>query len=827
MAKDEIPESAKQPIDTSGISSQGYPPKVIAPSSQASNNLLDMSGHMDAARAWTVLNASAGAPGNYGPGVPVMPVYEEIEPRWEQYNPGVNLNILPRAGWGLMPFYQIRNISVACKEVRLNIELIKRTIRGFDWVIAPVKDKKNFNASELDTFFKRPDGIHDLKTWIELILEDLLTIDAIAVWPRLEGRKMVAAEVISGDTIRVNIDFRGRPAFPPAPAYFQVLWGMPRFWSTSDRLIYSMMHPRTTAPYGMTAIEWIVAAVNVAVRRDLQRIGYFTEGNVPHSFVGLPSAWNIAQIKDYQSYIDALISGDEARTSKFIFIPHDGANIPVSRFTTNDMDKVELDEYLMKVACWAYGNSPGEFGITGGRGLGGAGFMEGMENIQYRTGIDPIVHFIQDLVTYIIQTWLQRPDAKFSVTGVEPKKDQLIQANIDQIKIATGIYSAEFVQDRDGIDQNYRPDLSEESSESAAQKEEEAGTKLPQNEELMRAARRGLLTDLKYWQETAERFFDKSWTMKPNTSPAIPQSIRAELEPKLKKAKSREEIKSLFDEAFAMVKAAGGLHKAFGLVKAGSQISMDDRRDMIVATRHKAEARVVAHILPVMRQQYKKIELMMKDHASKLETGIRLSKADAPAPSQLESEQDKWKRDFIAALILALALAVADLGDTENDVWATYGLPRLAFNANEIIADYQDRTDYDLSRIAGDTATDVQKAIDDWQASGAPVEDLLRVLDTYYSETRANRIAVHETGNVLAQIVLTIMDARNWSRWRWRHIGEDMPCTQPIELDGQSYMGCKQLEGMEFDRNVDMPPDASHDWCHCCPEPVTELETTQ
>ena len=39
----------------------------------------------------------------------------------------------------------------------------------------------------------------------------------------------------------------------------------------------------------------------------------------------------------------------------------------------------------MKVACWAYGNNPAEFGITGGAGLGGAGFMEGSENIQQRS----------------------------------------------------------------------------------------------------------------------------------------------------------------------------------------------------------------------------------------------------------------------------------------------------------------------------------------------------------------------------------------------------------------------------------------------------------
>src|SRR5689334_17988190 len=100
---DEIPEN---------LTTSLQPPKAF-----------DVSGTVANAQAWANLNTAAQAGGMFGPGTPVMPIVEEQEPRWEQYNPGVNLNILPRSGWNLMSFQQLRNIAAACKEVRLNIEL--------------------------------------------------------------------------------------------------------------------------------------------------------------------------------------------------------------------------------------------------------------------------------------------------------------------------------------------------------------------------------------------------------------------------------------------------------------------------------------------------------------------------------------------------------------------------------------------------------------------------------------------------------------------------------------------------------------------------------
>jgi hypothetical protein len=80
--------------------------------------------------------------GRFGPGYPPMPVEPEPEPRLFQYQPGINLMMIPRMGDGVLPFATLRSMSKACKEIRLNIEHIKRTMRGVDWDIVPNDKRK-------------------------------------------------------------------------------------------------------------------------------------------------------------------------------------------------------------------------------------------------------------------------------------------------------------------------------------------------------------------------------------------------------------------------------------------------------------------------------------------------------------------------------------------------------------------------------------------------------------------------------------------------------------------------------------------------------------
>ena len=396
------------------------------------------------------------APLPFGPGQPVLPSQPEERPRVFEYAPGVNLQTIPRAGFGLMGFRQLRNLALACKEVRLNIELIKREVRALEWEIASEDDTA---TDEVDALLESPDGMHDFDAWVSALLEEMLVTDTLTIWPEMTvGGQLLALELIDGTTIRPLLDERGRVPLSPLPAYIQVLHGAPMSFYARDRLIYRPFNVAVSSPYGTSPIEFISLVVNLALRRDVYHVSYFTEGNVPEALVGAPAEWSQDQVQTWQDYWDAMVSGNIDALRKMHWVPVSGTsgNIPVYEFTKNDMDKTAVDEWLMRVACWAFGNSPSEFGITGGQGLGGAGFIQGMENVQYRSMLGPITQFVESLLTQIIQRKMGRPNVKFRFVGMDPQEDKLKQAQVDEVYLRNGVYTVQHVQDRLSIPPDVR-----------------------------------------------------------------------------------------------------------------------------------------------------------------------------------------------------------------------------------------------------------------------------------------------------------------------------------------------------------------------------------
>lgn len=121
-----------------------------------------------------------------------------------------------------------------------------------------------------------------------------------------------------------------------------------------------------------------------------------------------------------------------------------------------DADKIEVDKWLMQVVCWAFGNNPAEFGLIPSSGLGGSGYVQGMENAHYRSMIGPITGYLKALFDRLIRDYLHRPDLEFKWIGLEPPEDKLRRAQIDQVYLSMGVYSPAYVQERLGVPVEYR-----------------------------------------------------------------------------------------------------------------------------------------------------------------------------------------------------------------------------------------------------------------------------------------------------------------------------------------------------------------------------------
>lgn len=391
----------------------------------------------------------------------MLPPQAEERPRVFEYAPGVNLTIMPRAGFGLASFSMLRNLAAACKEIRLNIELIKREIRALEWEIV---SEGNGSGQEVRAFFDSPDGYHDFDSFVNMMLEEVLVIDALTLWMEMPSDRQTpfapTMEIVDGATIRPLLDEWGRVPPPPMPAFIQVLHGTPTAWFARDRLIYRPFNASAASPYGTSPIEFILLMVNLALRRDTYHVSYFTEGNVPEALIGAPSSWTSRDVETWQTYWDALVAGNVTEQRKIHFIPLESSRggVPVYEFRRDDINQTAQDEWLMRVACWAFGNSPAEFGITPGQGLGGTGFVEGMENVQYRSMLGPISQYLERLFTSIIHRWFKRPELAFRWKGLEPQEDRLQQAQVDQIYLSMGVYDVTHVQERLGIAQRGRVD---------------------------------------------------------------------------------------------------------------------------------------------------------------------------------------------------------------------------------------------------------------------------------------------------------------------------------------------------------------------------------
>lgn len=493
--------------------------------------------------------------GQFGPGYPPMPVEPETEPRLFQYQPGANLMMVPRMGYNALPFSTLRALGAACKEIRINIEHIKRQMRGIEWDIVPNDKKKTVvggrtyvatpETKTVKDFFGRPDKVNTFDSWLNMVLEEILVTDSLTLWPQMQQmRELTAIEVIDGTTIKPLLDMRGATPAPPMPAYIQILFGTPASSYPRNTIIYRPLNTKVNSPYGESPIEWILTSINTAIRFDLSRVGYYSEGNIPGAFYTMPESWGPEQIETFQNYLDSILKGDLARFAKLLAVPG-GTGSHVTSFQNNDPDNTTLNEYLMKVACWAYGNNPAEFGITGGSGLGGAGFMDGSNDIQQRSLIGPVSGFLADVFTEIIHDWLKRPDLRFAWTGLEQAEDRATQSTADQANVNMGVYTVGYIQDRDGIPLEYRP------AEGGAGAPAKLPVTLPPEYEMY--LKRAVQADLDVWEKKAIRHLKKGWDMPTFTSEVIPAELHKRITSLLSTATDEGFIKGVFRGADGLV----------------------------------------------------------------------------------------------------------------------------------------------------------------------------------------------------------------------------------------------------------------------------------
>jgi len=385
----------------------------------------------------------------FGPQQPLAPMAPpEVAGRQFDYPFGFNLAVSPR-NWEPTGFAELRGLADAHDLLRSVIETRKDQMERLTWRIRSRSRIGSSVANDpriatITAFFAQPDKHHSWSRWLRILLEDLLVIDAPTLYLRkTRGGALWALEPLDGATIKRLIDDWGRTPAPPAPAYQQILKGMPAVDYGAGEIIYAPRNVRAHKAYGFSPVEQVQMSVNIALRRQIYQLQYYTEGNIPEALIGVPDNWNPDQIRQFQAYWDSLNSGDTAERRHAKFVPGGVAKTFIP--TREPVMKDVFDEWLARVICFAFSIAPSAFISQVNRAT-----AETAQETALAEGVAPLQNWVKELIDRVIATEFVAPDLEFAWAD-DRAVDPAQVAQIASAYVAAGIKSVNEVRAELGL----------------------------------------------------------------------------------------------------------------------------------------------------------------------------------------------------------------------------------------------------------------------------------------------------------------------------------------------------------------------------------------
>lgn len=388
------------------------------------------------------------ADGWFDAGEPLAPVAQQAEGRRFDYEPFYNVGHSKPREREAIGFAQLRALADNYDVLRLVIEKRKDQMECLKWTIQKrdvesTKDnesqRKDRKVDEAIAFFQSPDKEHTWSDWLRILLEDLFVIDAPCIYPRKTlGGDLYSLEVIDGATIKRVLDNTGRLPLPPDTAYQQILHGMAAVDYTADELIYRSRNNRSYKVYGYSPVEQIIMTVNIALKRQLHALEYYTAGSVPDALVGVPESWPADDIQRFQEYWDLLLSGETAERRKMRFVP--GELSRNFKETKQPPLKDVYDEWLARVVCFAFSVEPTPFVAQVNRSVAETSREQSLSD-----GMSSLKNWVKALIDDVLARYMDMAAYEF-VWQEEESLNPKEQAEIYAIYKNAGILTADEIR---------------------------------------------------------------------------------------------------------------------------------------------------------------------------------------------------------------------------------------------------------------------------------------------------------------------------------------------------------------------------------------------
>ena len=388
----------------------------------------------------------------FGPGNPIIPgainpvnpLTGRPEPRRYEYQVAQNINIVPTR---LVPFSTLRDAADSIDILRRCIEVTKAKMNGLDFDIvlgadasekiaaesggdhvramAKAREKYTDEINRLREFWENPDKSNGYtwQDWINIAIEDILVIDALAVYPQpTVGGDLYGFQILDGSTIKPLIDDRGMRPMSPNAAFQQILYGFPRseFAATeedpkadgeftADQLAYLVRNRRSTTVYGFSPVERALPLADIYLRRQQWIRAEYTDGVMPELMFTTDEDWgtNPDLLLAYERILNDDLAGQTEQRKRARLLPK--GLTPIVNEGYGEKFKDTLDDYLVTSICGHFGVQPAEIGFSPKGGLGGAGFSEGQAENGEALGIGPLSNWISKQLTNLSYTYLGMP----------------------------------------------------------------------------------------------------------------------------------------------------------------------------------------------------------------------------------------------------------------------------------------------------------------------------------------------------------------------------------------------------------------------------------
>jgi hypothetical protein len=136
------------------------------------------------------------------------------------------------------------------------------------------------------------------------------------------------------------------------------------------------------------------------LRRDVATLDYYRLGSSPDAFATLPKEWTSDQIRQFQDYFDALMSGNSPRRRQMKFMPSDFRLIETRQQPLKD----QYDEWLARLICYAFSVPVSPFISQVNRASG-----ETMRMQATQEGLVPLKSWIKNALDQVVRVCLGEP----------------------------------------------------------------------------------------------------------------------------------------------------------------------------------------------------------------------------------------------------------------------------------------------------------------------------------------------------------------------------------------------------------------------------------